>query len=179
MIRASVSLVAAILSALASVTVNAQDDTVVRVDYVAVLVQADGTESPHAEGVHYIASDGRYRHDQTPAGREYRCSRFAPLDISMCFTPPSPEQPVQPIGAQRARPVDFASPRPRSPPAALGIERDGCDPGPRSRLPAEAADHAAAWRARRWRAVRLGSCGCRWADTSPCGCKSTPPCEVL
>ena len=50
---------------------------------------------------------------------------------------PSPEQPVQPIGAQRARPVDFASPRPRSPPAALGIERDGCDPGPRSRLPAE------------------------------------------
>ena len=67
MIRALVSLVAAILSALASVTVNAQDDTVVRVDYVAVLVQADGTESPHAEGVHYIASDGRYRHDQTPA----------------------------------------------------------------------------------------------------------------
>ena len=50
MIRASVSLVAAILSALASVTVNAQDDTVVRVDYAAVLVQADGTESPHSEG---------------------------------------------------------------------------------------------------------------------------------
>ena len=43
MIRASAILVAAILSALASVTVNAQDDTVVCVDYVAVLVQADGT----------------------------------------------------------------------------------------------------------------------------------------
>ena len=76
MIRASMSLVAAILSALASVTVDAQDETVVRVDYVAVVVQADGTESPHAEGVHYIASDGRYRRDETPAGgtptSEYR-----------------------------------------------------------------------------------------------------------
>ena len=68
MIRALVSLVAAILFALASVTVDAQDDTVVRVDYVAVLVQADDTESPYAEGVHYIASDGRYRRDETPAG---------------------------------------------------------------------------------------------------------------
>ena len=76
MIRALVSLVAAILFALASATVDAQDDTAVRVDYVAVLVQADGTESPHAEGVHYIASDGRYRRDETPAGgtptSEYR-----------------------------------------------------------------------------------------------------------
>ena len=79
MIRASVSVVAAILSALAFVTVDAQDDTVVRVDYVAVLVQADGTESPYSEGVHYIASDGRHRHDQTPAGgtttSEYRLPR--------------------------------------------------------------------------------------------------------
>ena len=76
MIRALVSLVAAILFASASVTVDAQDETVVRVDYVAVLVQADGTESPHSEGVHYIASDGRYRRDETPAGgaptSEYR-----------------------------------------------------------------------------------------------------------
>ena len=79
MIRASAILVAAILSASALVTVNAQDDTVVRVDYVAVLVQADGTESPYSEGVHYIASDGRHRHDQTPADgtptSEYRLPR--------------------------------------------------------------------------------------------------------
>ena len=79
MIRALMSLVAAILFTSASVTVSAQDDTVVRVDYVAVLVQADGTESPHSEGVHYIASDGRYRRDETPAGgtptSEYRLPR--------------------------------------------------------------------------------------------------------
>ena len=76
MIRASMSLFAAILFASVSVTVHAQDDAVVRVDYVAVVVQADGTESPHSEGVHYIASDGRYRRDETPAGgaptSEYR-----------------------------------------------------------------------------------------------------------
>ena len=80
MIRASVIPVAAILAALASVTVDAQDDTVVRVDYVAVVVQADGTESPQFEGVHYIAPDGRHRHDQTPAGgtrtSEYRLPRY-------------------------------------------------------------------------------------------------------
>ncbi len=79
MIRASMSLVAAILFTLTPVTVGAQDETVVRVDYVAVLVQADGTESPHSEGVHYIASDGRYRRDETPAGgtptSEYRLPR--------------------------------------------------------------------------------------------------------
>lgn len=78
-IRALLSLVAAILFASASVTVDAQDDAVVRVDYVAVLVQADGTESPHSAGVHYIASDGRYRRDETPAGgtptSEYRLPR--------------------------------------------------------------------------------------------------------
>ena len=76
MIRASMSLVAAILFASAPVTVDAQEETVVCVDYVAVLVQADGTESPHSEGVHYIASDGRHRHDRTPVGgtptSEYR-----------------------------------------------------------------------------------------------------------
>ena len=76
MIRASMSLVAAILFTSASVTVDAQNETVVRVDYVAVLVQADGTDSPHSEGVHYIASEGRYRRDETPAGgaqtSEYR-----------------------------------------------------------------------------------------------------------
>lgn len=43
---------------------NTQDGTVVRVDYVTVVVDADGTETPWAEGVHYIADDGRYRHDQ-------------------------------------------------------------------------------------------------------------------
>ena len=60
----------AILATLASVTVDAQDDTVVRVDYVVVIVQADGTESPQFEGVRYIFPDGRHRHDQTPAGGE-------------------------------------------------------------------------------------------------------------
>ena len=52
----------------ASACANAQDATVVRVDYVTVLVHADGTETSHSEGVHYIAADGRYRHDETVAG---------------------------------------------------------------------------------------------------------------
>ena len=50
----------------ASACANAQDATVVRVDYVTVLVHADGTETSHSEGVHYIAADGRYRHDVPP-----------------------------------------------------------------------------------------------------------------
>ena len=63
--------VAAILSASASVTVDAQDDTLVRVDYVALVPSScrpTVPNPPHAEEVHYIASDGRYRRDETPAG---------------------------------------------------------------------------------------------------------------
>ena len=111
MIRALVSLVAAILSALAFVTVNAQDDTVVRVDYVAVLVQADGTESPHSEGAHYIASDGRYRRDETPAGgtptSEYRLPRDA-VHVSVNHSL------LEAVRSGRIPPVNVASPVGRS-----------------------------------------------------------------
>ena len=120
MIRALVSLVAAILSALASVTVNAQDDTVVRVDYVAVLVQAEGTESPHSEGVHYIASDGRYRHDQTPAAgtptSEYRLPRDG-VHVSVNHDL------LEAVRSGRVPPVNVASPVGRgfaTPPAGAG-----------------------------------------------------------
>ena len=65
--RLLICLAACVLAAFAAV--NAQDGTVVRVDYVTVLVDADGTEAQHAEGVHYIAADGRYRHDEIVAGR--------------------------------------------------------------------------------------------------------------
>ena len=125
MIRTLVSLVAAILSALASVTVNAQDDTVVRVDYVAVLVQADGTESPHAEGVHYIASDGRYRHDQTPADgtptSEYRLPRDG-VHVSVNHDL------LEAVRSGRVPPVNVASPVGRgfaTPPAGAGATEIG------------------------------------------------------
>ena len=65
--RLSICLAVCVLAAFAAV--NAQDGTVVRVDYVTVLVHADGTEAQHSEGVRYIAADGRYRHDETVAGR--------------------------------------------------------------------------------------------------------------
>ena len=111
MIRASMSLVAAILTALASVTVGAQDDTVVRVDYVAVVVQADGTESPHSEGVHYIASDGRHRHDRTPAGgtptSEYRLPRDG-IHVSVNHSL------LEAVRSGRVPPVNVASPVGRS-----------------------------------------------------------------
>ena len=111
MTRALVSLVAAILFALASATVDAQDDTVVRVDYVAVLVQADGTESPYAEGVHYIASDGRYRRDETPAGgtptSEYRLPR-AGVHVSVNHSL------LEAVRSGRIPPVNVASPVGRS-----------------------------------------------------------------
>ena len=111
MIRALVSLIAAILFALASVTVDAQDDTVVRVDYVAVVVQADGTESPQFEGVHYIASDGRYRHDQTPVGgtltSEYRLPRDG-VHVSVNHSL------LEAVRSGRVPPVSVASPVGRS-----------------------------------------------------------------
>ena len=105
------SLVAAILFASASVTVDAQDDTVVRVDYVAVVVQADGTESPHSEGVHYIASDGRHRRDETPAGgtptSEYRLPRDG-VHVSVN------QSLLEAVRSGRVPPVNVASPVGRS-----------------------------------------------------------------
>ena len=125
MIRASVSVVAAILSALAFVTVDAQDDTVVRVDYVAVLVQADGTESPYSEGVHYIASDGRHRHDQTPADgtptSEYRLPRDG-VHVSVNHDL------LEAVRAGRVPPVNVASPVGRgfaTPPAGAATTEIG------------------------------------------------------
>ena len=116
MIRALVSLVAAILFALASVTVDAQDDTVVRVDYVAVVVQADGTESPQFEGVHYIASDGRYRHDQAPAGgtptSEYRLPRDG-VHVSVNHSL------LEAVRSGRIPPANVASPVGRGTPSAV------------------------------------------------------------
>lgn len=107
MIRASVSVVATLLSALAVVTVDALDETVVRVDYVAVLVQADGTESPQSEGVHYIASDGRHRHDQTPVDgtttSEYRLPRDG-VHVSVNHDL------LEAVRAGRVPPVNVASP---------------------------------------------------------------------
>ena len=121
MIRALVSLVAAILFALASVTVDAQEDTVVRVDYVAVLVQADGTESPQFEGVHYIASDGRYRHDQTPAGgtptSEYRLPRDG-VHVSVSHSL------LEAVRSGRIPPVNVASPVGRGTPPAVASMRE-------------------------------------------------------
>ena len=107
MIRASVSVVAAVLSALAFATVDAQDDTVVRVDYLAVVVQADGTESPQFEGVHYIASDGRHRRDQTPADgtttSEYRLLRDG-VHVSVNHSL------LEAVRSGRIPPVNVASP---------------------------------------------------------------------
>ena len=106
-IRASAILVAAILAASASVAVDAQDDTVVRVDYVAVVVQADGTESPQFEGVHYIAPDGRHRHDQTPADgtttSEYRLPRDG-VHVSVNHSL------LEAVRSGRIPPVNVASP---------------------------------------------------------------------
>jgi len=111
MIRASAILVAAILSASAPVTVDAQDDTVVRVDYVAVVVQVDGTESPQFEGVHYIAPDGRHRHDQTPADgtttSEYRLPRDG-VHVSVNHSL------LEAVRSGRIPPVNVASPVGRS-----------------------------------------------------------------
>ena len=125
MIRALVSLIAAIPFPLASVTVDAQDDTVVRVDYVAVVVQADGTESPQFEGVHYIASDGRYRHDQTPAGgtltSEYRLPRDG-VHVSVNHSL------LEAVRSGRIPPVNVASPVGRSlatPPAGAEMTEIG------------------------------------------------------
>ena len=125
MIRASVSVVAAILSASALVTVNAQDDTVVRVDYVAVIVQADGTESPYSEGVHHIAPDGRHRHDQTPAGgtptSEYRLPRDG-VHVSVNHDL------LEAVRAGRVPPVNVASPVGRgfaTPPAGAATTEIG------------------------------------------------------
>lgn len=116
MIRALMSLVAAILSASASVTVGAQDDTVVRVDYVAVVVQADGTESPQAEGVHYIASDGRYRRDETLAGgtptSEYRLPGDG-VHVSVNHSL------LEAVRSGRIPPVNVASPVGRGTPPAV------------------------------------------------------------
>lgn len=116
MIRASMSLVAAFLFASASVTVDAQDDTVVRVDYVAVVVQADGIESPQAEGVHYIASDGRHRHDRTPAGgtltSEYRLPRDG-VHVSVNHSL------LEAVRSGRIPPVNVASPVGRGTPPAV------------------------------------------------------------
>lgn len=64
--RHAIALAAGILAAACG---NAQDGTLVRVDYVTVVVDTDGTETPWAEGVHYIADDGRHRHDETVVGR--------------------------------------------------------------------------------------------------------------
>ena len=116
MIRASMSLVAAILSASASVTVDAQGDTVVRVDYVAVVVQADGTESPHSEGVHYIASDGRHRHDRTPVGGTPTSEYRLPLDgvhVSVNHSL------LEAVRSGRIPPVNVASPVGRGTPPAV------------------------------------------------------------
>ena len=124
MIRASMSLVAAVLFASVSVTVDAQDETVVRVDYVAVLVQADGTESPYAEGVHYIASDGRYRRDETPAGgtptSEYRLPRDG-VHVSVNHSL------LEAVRGGRIPPVNVASPVGRSlaPPAVASTTEIG------------------------------------------------------
>ena len=125
MIRTSVSVVAAILSASALVTVNAQDDTVVRVDYVAVIVQADGTESPYSEGVHHIAPDGRHRHDQTPAGgtptSEYRLPRDG-VHVSVNHDL------LEAVRAGRVPPVNVASPVGRgfaTPPAGAATTEIG------------------------------------------------------
>ncbi len=116
MIRASMSLVAAILFASAPVTVDAQEETVVCVDYVAVLVQADGTESPHSEGVHYIASDGRHRHDRTPVGgtptSEYRLPRDG-VHVSVNHSL------LEAVRSGRIPPVNVASPVARGTPPAV------------------------------------------------------------
>ena len=81
MIRASMSLVAAILSALASVTVDAQDDTVVRVDDVAVVVQTDGTESLQFEG------DALHRVGRALPARPDTRRRYPDIGV-----PPSPRR---------------------------------------------------------------------------------------
>lgn len=80
--RSGIALASGLLAAAACG--NAQDDTLVRVDYVTVVVDTDGTETPWAEGVHYIADDGRYRRDETVFGRSPTLSyRLPDEDINV------------------------------------------------------------------------------------------------
>lgn len=65
---------------LSLVPLQAQDDTMIRVDYEAVTILADGTETLESKGVHYFAADGRYRRDETFAAGERTSLYQLPAD---------------------------------------------------------------------------------------------------
>ena len=62
------------------VFLQAQDVTMIRVDYEAVTILADGTETLESKGVHYFAADGRYRRDETFAAGERTSLYRLPAD---------------------------------------------------------------------------------------------------
>lgn len=62
---------------------GAQANTVLQVAYETVVVDAFGVETPHAEGVHYIAADGRYRHDESVDGERVSSYRLGDDNVSV------------------------------------------------------------------------------------------------
>lgn len=73
-----IGLSAACMSSL--VFLQAQDATMIRVDYEAVTILADGTETLESTGVHYFTADGRYRRDETFAAGERTSLYRLPAD---------------------------------------------------------------------------------------------------
>ena len=86
---------------------DAQDATVVRVDYVTVVVDAEGAETPWAEGVHYIADDGRYRHDEAVIGRSPTSSYRLPAeDVNVTLN----HSLLEAVGSGLVPPMEVAAP---------------------------------------------------------------------
>lgn len=79
-------------------------------------MQADGTELPDSEGVHYIAPDGRHRHDRTPVGGTPTSEYRLPLDgvhVSVNHSL------LEAVRSGRIPPVNVASPVGRGTPPAV------------------------------------------------------------
>ena len=69
---------------LVPVAVEAQTGTVVHISYVSVETTSDGVETQYSVGDHYIAADGRHRHDETLAnGRRVSLFRFPAEDLAV------------------------------------------------------------------------------------------------
>ena len=106
---------------------DAQDATVVRVNYVTVVVDAEGAETPWAEGVHYIADDGRYRHDEAVIGRSPTSSYRLPAeDVNVTLN----HSLLEAVGSGLVPPMEVAAPVGRGlpgpglqPPDATGHRR--------------------------------------------------------
>ena len=93
------------------VFLQAQDATMIRVDYEAVTVLADGTETLESKGVHYFAADGRYRRDETFAAGERTSLYQLPADG---VRPGMPEWNAR-TTVRQVPPLNAAPPSPTTP----------------------------------------------------------------